>query len=641
MVIREKIVYVYDIEVFINVFHLTIKSTETGEVKMFEISDRKNDIAELIDFFNMIPQQSGWENDLVLHQKFHTDKYIVGFNNHHYDNPIVNYIIEYGSVLITKPYNVVCQSLKHMSDIIINEDNLDRWKHWKYMQYFESIDLLTMLFSSKLRTGLKEMEVTMNFSNVQEFEGDFNEYLPDDKIDEMIAYNLNDVDATIELLNRCKAKIDLRIWIEDTYNISCLSRDDVNIGMELLKQKYLESTGLKWGDIKDLRSPADTIDLNKIILPFIHYDTPLLQNVLSEMKNQKVSAGRKAYNRKFIYKGCKYSVGVGGIHTVNNPETIKPKEDELLIDVDVESLYPSLLIAYKFAPPHLGEQFIDIYSAIREERLEAKHSGQKLKNTTFKYCLNGLSGNLQNPNSWVYSPEAVMKIRINGQLLLLMLAEKLVNIGIQIIQANTDGLFVLLKKDKYEQFKQQCSDWEKLTKLKLEEDRYEAMYQFAINDYIVVAEGYSKSHDTSLIKKKGMFINDVSLGKGMECLIIKDAVVDYLVNNKPIEDTVKSCKDIRRFLTYQKVSKKFSVEYKGELVQRINRYYMSTDGAYLKRCEIIDGRRTNYENLVCASGVTILNKLPTEMPDNINFAYYISEARKIIEKLQPRQLSLW
>jgi hypothetical protein len=641
MIIRDKTLWVFDIEVFVNVFHLTIKNTETEKIVMFEISERKNDIIDIIKFFKRIPQQRGWENDYKLHKKFHTDTYFVGYNNHHYDNPIINYIIEYGTILINSPYTRICNSIKNLSDIIINEKNQDMWKHWKYMQYFESIDLLTMLFSSKLRTGLKEMEVTMNFNNVQEFNGDFNDFLPINKIDEMIAYNLNDVNATIELLNRCKEQLDLRIWIEDTYNISCLSRDDVNIGMEILKQKYLQSTHLKWEDIKDLRSPKATIKLNDIILPFIKFDTPILKKVLEEMKEQTVSAGRRAYNNKFIYDHCKYSVGVGGIHTQNNPETIKPKVDEYLIDVDVESLYPSLLISYNFCPPHLNNVFVKIYSNIKKERIEAKHNGEKLKNITFKYCLNGLSGNLQNENSWVYSPETVMKIRINGQLLLLMLVEKLVNVGIKIVQANTDGLFVIVKKSTYELFKQKCNEWEKLTQLNLEEDKYEAMYQFAINDYIAVSEGFTESRDKKLIKLKGMFINKTKLGKGMEYLIIKDAVIDYLVFGTPIEQTIKSCKDIRRFLTYQKVNKKFSVEYNNELVQRINRFYASTDGAYLKRCEIVNGRRTNYETIVCASGVTLLNKLPTEMPKNINFAYYISEARKIIEKIQPRQLSLW
>ena len=53
---------------------------------------------------------------------------------------------------------------------------------------------------------------------------------------------------------------------------------------------------------------------------------------------------------------------------------------------------------------------------------EAKKKKDKLTDITLKYALNGLSGNLQNEYSWCYDPYAVMKIRINGQLLLLMLS---------------------------------------------------------------------------------------------------------------------------------------------------------------------------------------------------------------------------
>lgn len=83
-----------------------------------------------------------------------------------------------------------------------------------------------------------------------------------------------------------------------------------------------------------------------------------------------------------------------------------------------------------------------------------------------------------------------------------MLAESLSELGCRIVQANTDGLFVLLKKDKYQQVKQACTEWEQLTKLELEEERFEAMYQFAINDYIAIKEGYKETKDSKLIKKK-------------------------------------------------------------------------------------------------------------------------------------------
>lgn len=145
-----------------------------------------------------------------------------------------------------------------------------------------------------------------------------------------------------------------------------------------------------------------------------------------------------------------------------------------------------MLIEYEFYPKHLGKEFLEVYKQIKDERIEAKHNGDKVKNETLKLALNGLSGNLQNEHNFCYSPFAVMQIRINGQLLLLMLAEKLTQIGCRIVQANTDGLFVLLKKDVYSKVNSICREWEQLTKLTLEEDRFKAMYQYAINDYLLL-----------------------------------------------------------------------------------------------------------------------------------------------------------
>jgi len=100
-----------------------------------------------------------------------------------------------------------------------------------------------MMFSNKLRVGLKELQVTMEYPNVQEYEGDFNSFLPKEEIDNVLAYNINDVDSTLELLNRCQKDIELRLSIEEEYGIKALSKDGVNLGMEILKQRYLIETG--------------------------------------------------------------------------------------------------------------------------------------------------------------------------------------------------------------------------------------------------------------------------------------------------------------------------------------------------------------------------------------------------------------
>lgn len=669
MKIRGKTVYVYDIEVFQNVFHCTAKNTETGQYYKFEISCRKNELRQLVDFFYTIRNNSySWNDIYTTDIQFNTNKIFAGYNNLHYDNAIINYIISYYDKMINMNYLRICDSLYNLSKIITTSNDISAWKRWKYAVNFETFDILTMLYSQKLRVGLKEIQVTMQYKNVLEFAHDWTKPLDTDLIDEMIEYNINDVDSTEALLNKCKDKVELRIAIEDEYGVRVLSKDGVNIGMKILTQKYLEKTGLTWWDIKDLRSPADVIALNEVILPFIEYRDPILKNVLSDMKNQIVSPGRKGYENKFVFRGLRYSVGVGGIHSVNNPEIIIPKEDEMLIDIDVASLYPSMLIEYKFYPKHLGPEFLEVYSQIKNERIEAKHAGDKVKNETLKLALNGLSGNLQNEHNFCYSPFAVMQIRINGQLLLLMLAESLTDIGCRIVQANTDGLFVLLKKDYYSKVQEICRSWEQQTKLVLEEDRFEAMYQYAINDYIAVSEGYQEMKKlfktnpekalnkkgkpyTSLdaikddyIKEKGMFITKVLLGKGMSPKIIPEAIRDYFVDNIPVRDTIYNCKDINKFLTYQKVDKKFSVEYNNNLIQRINRFYASTNGPYLYKCLVdSEGRRTNFTNLLTASGITILNKFDNKPIEErkINYRYYLKECLKIIEELEPKQLSLF
>ena len=661
MIIRNKTVYVYDIEVFPNVFHCTVKNSETGQLYMFEISQRKNQLDELVQFFHTVNEQHNWNDLYTIDIQLNTDKMFCGYNNLHYDNAIINYIIDYYNIMKYKGYRTICRSIFNLSKVITtsSEDNIDAWKKWKYATYFESFDLLTMLYSNKLRVGLKEMQVTMQYKNVQEFVCDWRADLPEKEIDSMIEYNINDVNSTEELLNRCKKDVDLRIAIEDEYKVRVLSKDGVNIGMKILTQKYLEKTGQTWWDIKDLRSPMSVIPLKDVILPFIKYDSPILQKVLSDMKQQIVSPGRKGYENKFLFEGLRYSVGVGGIHSVNDPEIIIPKEDEMLIDIDVASLYPSMLIEYEFYPKHLGKEFLEVYRQIKNERIEAKHKGDKVKNETLKLALNGLSGNLQNEHNFCYSPFAVMQIRINGQLLLLMLAEKLTQIGCRIVQANTDGLFVLLKRDVYSKANNICREWEQLTKLTLEEDRFKAMYQYAINDYFAITE-------EGKVKEKGMFITTVKLGKGLTPKIIPKAVINFFKDGVPVEDTIKGCKDIRDFLMSEKTGKQWHVEYMNKEQQRTNRFYASTDGGYLWKWKGGDIEEDNYvwdnniqsykeqrkrivntpkqyQNMLTASGVTLLNYLDDKPIEErkINYRYYIMEAYKIIRELKPLQLSLW
>lgn len=621
MKIKEKIAFVYDVEVFKNVFHCTVYNTESNELHKYECSIRKNNLDEMCELF------------------LNSDAYFVGYNNIHYDNPIVNYIIEF-FFYRKYSYEKICTSIYNLSKVITsrNEGDLVKWKRWKYANNFLTVDLLTMLYSKQLRVSLKSMQVTMMYKNVQEFRSDWDLPLETEKIDDMIKYNINDVMSTSELLNICEKDIKLRLAIEKEHGINCLSKDGVGIGVELLKTKYLEKTGMSWDILKDLRSPMDVISLNDVILPQINYKDKILQDLLSEMKMLTVSPGRNGWNKHFIYGGLEISVGVGGIHSKNEPEEIKLTDDKVLAESDVNSLYPSLICQYKFIPPHLDKDvFYSIYNNFRLERIADKLAGRKVEAETKKLVLNSVTGNYQNEFSWLYSPFAVMQIRINGQLILLGFVEKLLAAGCRIYQVNTDAVLYSFKKSDKAKIEAIVKDYETQTGLGFGTEYFKYWAQLAVNDYFAVNEDGS-------ILEKGCFITRIKLGKGLTPKIIPLAVQHYLFAGVPIEDTIRSWKNIKDFLMSEKTGKQWHVEYMNEEQQQINRFYASTDGGYLWKWKLdpIDCQTKQYQNMLTASGVTLLNNLDDLKEDpKINYNYYISEAKKIIAQFKNKQLTLF
>ena len=627
MIIYNKVVFVYDVESFPNLFTCTLLNTNSNKIGVYEISNRKNDLGKIVSTF--------------------LNKGIIfcGYNNKYYDDPIINYIILNQQILLQKPVWDVTKDIKTLSNEIIESgDKFDSWSTYKHAHCFPSFDLLRMMFSKKLRCGLKELQVTMQYPNVQEYDGDFNRNVQDSEIDNIISYNINDVNSTNQLLLLNQKNIDLRIGIHNEYGINAMSMDGVGIGNEILKTKYLQATNKKWSEVKDLRSPCNIVDLNEIILPKISFETEILQNLLNEIKTLRINLNKK-WNKQFYFHDSLISMGLGGLHNLSEPEIIIPNDDECLLDADAASLYPSLLISYEFYPQHLGKEFLNIYKQIKDERIEAKHNGNKIKNETLKLALNSVTGNMQSEYSWLYDPKSVMKIRMNGQLFLLKLAEMLINTtNCKIINYNTDGIFILIKRNMLDKLKEIIKSFEEFSLLNMEIEGFESMYQFAINDYIAVKEGYSKTKNPDLIKKKGMFIDTPVLGKGLRPLIIPKAICEYFVNKTPIETTLYNSDDIRDFCTYQKVDKKFHVMYENKEVSRINRFYMSKYGSQLIKYEMdYTGKKLRPTTLCSSSPVTLLNKFDnlSVKDKHINYLYYKNEIYKIVDALESQQLNLF
>ena len=633
MIIKERPVALYDIEVFPNCFHCTVSDSESHKKYKFEISNRKNQLEELIDFFY-----------------FKRIEHIMcGYNNHHYDDIIINYIIFFRNTMKRFDCLKICNSLYYLSKAIIESEkteNIDKIKPYKYANYFYSFDLMTMLYSAAKQKSLKEVEILLGMDNVQEFEAGFDQRLLDSEIDDMIKYNENDVDATELLLNTVKDEVDLRLEVEKEWGFDALSMSSIRIGEEIL----LRQSNLKGATLEEAKSRirrVAKIENKDIILPFIQYSNPKLKEVLLDVKNAtcypcKSDKKQKNYEKKFVLSNTCYSIGEGGIHTINEPRIFKPTADQYIGHSDVTSMYPSLAIIYKWLPVHLGKDFWNVYKSLYKERVIAKRNHDELKAKAFKFALNSPIGKMQNENSWAYDPLNAYKIRMNGQLILLMLVDRLLSINCKIVQVNTDGVVYIADKANRELINQFIREVENITKLHFDSDDYESFYQYDVNNYFGIRKGYSQSGDPSLIEKKGKFITEIGLNNSMTPVVISKAVINYFLTKEPIDKFVKEDKNIRDFLMSQSVNREFKIEYGNKPVQRINRYYASNSGYYLMKVKD-KMYETKKESILSDVGVILLNHIddiPIEKR-KINYQYYIGKANTIVSEFINRQLTIF
>ena len=172
MLLKNKTVFVYDVEVFPNLFTCTLKNTESGNIQTYEIGERRNDLVLIKTIF--------------LKKQF----FACGYNNTHYDDLLINYLLINYKDLVQLPYWEINKQLKQLNDQIISsqKNKFNGLEKYKYANLFDSLDLLAMLFSNKLRIGLKEMEVTLEYPNVLQYDGNFNQFCPIEDIDKVIAY---------------------------------------------------------------------------------------------------------------------------------------------------------------------------------------------------------------------------------------------------------------------------------------------------------------------------------------------------------------------------------------------------------------------------------------------------------------------
>jgi len=135
-----------------------------------------------------------------------------------------------------------------------------------------------------------------------------------------------------------------------------------------------------------------------------------------------------------------YQMGMGGLHSCEKRAAHIADGTFTLVDRDVTSYYPAIILNCGLYPEHLGEGFLEVYRGLVDRRLTAKRAKNKVVADSLKITINGTFGKLGSKWSALYSPNLLFQVTITGQLGLLMLIEAFELAQIGVVSANTDGV---------------------------------------------------------------------------------------------------------------------------------------------------------------------------------------------------------
>lgn len=491
--------------------------------------------------------------------------------------------------------------------------------------------------------GMKVEELNSLITN------DFDRYVLPKYVEPMLHYNKNDVFLVCEIARQKPDEIKLRYSLGAAFKLNLLCASRANIADRLLVKFYSERSGLRKERFEKLRTERTRLSFNKVIFDNIHFETKELQDVLNEMKQVAIyRTSKDAFMKEIKFKGTTYTIATGGLHSKDIPGVYKSDDKYVYVHYDIASFYPSLMVAYNIAPKHLNEKvFVQMVDYFRTTRIKAKHTSDdveqvikgvhnKLSAEALKIVINAIYGKFGSDKFWLYDRMAQLRVTINGQLMIIMLVERLELAGIHVISANTDGIIVKLPRDKEEEFNEITNKWCKETKLGADSEHYKILVSRDINNYL------NKQTDDKLEYKGALdpkqYIKD--LKKGYDMPIVAIAVSNYFLNNIPIMETLRNHKDILDFCKTQNVGRQFEVVYdtvkNGKIVsvrsQRHVRFYVSTKGVVIQKEHNITHKRSR---LASGLPVKILNSLDDKPIEerNIDYRYYYNEAYKIINPI--------
>ena len=519
----------------------------------------------------------------------------VGYNCRNYDQ----YILK-GIMLGFDP--------KRINDWIIVKNR----KGWEFSSMFNKIHLNVYDTMPNIPVSLKVLEGFQGYSiHESSVPFDINRKLTEGELQETIQYCRFDVLNTIEVFMKRRNEFDSQMQLVKTFNLplSYLGKTQAQLAAIILGAKKK-----RFNDEWNIRLPH-TAQLGRY----------------KAVGEWFLNKGNHCYDCKLDTEICglTHTIAWGGIHAGVKKYHYQCKPHEVILDIDVDQLYPTLMIVYGLLSRAVEEP--ERFKNVLDTSLRLKREGKKKEREPYKRICNityGAEGDMFNP---MYDPLHRNLVCVFGQVLIIDLLEKIEDL-IELLQSNTDGIFIKLNRSDIPELKRRVEEWEKRTGLKMSYDEFTAMYAKDVNNYIAVRADGSYHCKGAYVKE----LNDLDY----DLPIVNEAVKQYLLRGTSVEITVNNCRDFRMFQKIVKLSSKYKwVEHesKGKKVRYDNKCYRvfasnnPKDGRILK----CDGVRNPAKFGNTPDNCFIVNddigQAETSRFPQLNKQWYVDLAKKRLE----------
>lgn len=628
-----KPILVFDTEVYSNYFLAKFRNHDSGEIVEFELYDNH-------------PLDIEGLKSAVLSGT------LVGFNSINFDMPIIYLALSGASNTELKD---AC------NDII--ENRLCAWQFYdkyfdsemcieKYLLGVDHIDLINV--APGVMDSLKIYGGRLHTKKMQDLPYPPDTILTPEQMRLTCEYCGNDLQETSELYDALKPEIELRIGMGEKYGGDFRSKSRPQMA-EAIILGLIE----KLQDAPVKRSPIKPGYKFKYKPPeFITFQSEKLKSIFTQVcsaefvvqKNgtpfsKEFSEGE--LSKPFSIRETQYQMGIGGLHSCESSVARFSDDDTILIDRDVNSYYPSIILVCELFPKHIGEVFLEVYRDLVKQRLYAKESGDKSTAEKLKTAINGTFGKLGSYYSKLFAPDLMLQVTLTGQLSLLMLIEALELNRIPVVSANTDGVVIASPRADYDMVSEIVAWWEEVTGFSTEETRYAMLCSRDVNNYVAVKTD-------GKIKTKGLFA-PTGLEHNPANAICTKAVIDFLVDDTPIEETVRTCTDIRQFVEVRRTTggayygatvtteyiptdkidektgepkmKAICIVEGGTPIGKAIRWYHTTTPVE----QLVDGKTGN--QVANSRGGIPCMQLPDTLPNDIDFRWYINQSEEMLRTI--------